>query len=123
MSARTPLVCRLFLTPGRRGPNVTAENLLTLSRGLNRLIGAAEGVEERVSLRVDLMSVVLREHLAQQPLVLRQYLAVAVAELPNQPGRPLNVREDKRHRAARQISHPGTKHATQSYGERVRNGA
>ena len=70
---------------------MVAESLLSLHRGLNRLISAAERVEEGVSLRVDLVPVVLRERLAQQPLVLRQHLAVAVTQLPYQPRRPFDV--------------------------------
>jgi hypothetical protein len=64
---------------GVLGPGVAAQSLLTLSRSLNCLVGAGERVEEGVSLRVDLMPTVLRERLAQQPLVLGQRLAVAIA--------------------------------------------
>ena len=63
-----------------------------------------EGDEERVSLRVDLDSAVRTERVAQHSPVLGEYLRIALRpELVQEPGRPLDVREEKRDRAGREV--------------------
>ena len=54
------------------GPGVSLEGLLGCHRSRNGILGARKGVEERVSLRVDLVAVVGRERLTDQAAVLRQ---------------------------------------------------
>ena len=67
--------------------------------------GPREGDEKRVSLGVDLVAAVLGEGLAQDALVLREHLAVALAQLLEQPRRPLDVREEEGDGADRQLGH------------------
>ena len=87
-------------------PGVSLEGLLGRNRSRDRILGAREREEERVSLRVDLVAVVRRERLTDQAAVLGQQLAVSLAQLPKQAGRPLDVGEDERHRAGRELGHP-----------------
>ena len=60
--------------------------------------------EERVPLRVDLDAAVLCERVAHHTPVLGQQLRIPLAELVQQPRRALDVREQERHRAGRQLS-------------------
>jgi hypothetical protein len=100
-------------------PRIAGECALSFDSREHGLVRAPERVEERVSLRVDLVAPVRRERLAQQPLVLGQHLRVAVAQSPDQQRRPLDIREDERHRAAREIRHRCRKRATGARRARV----
>jgi hypothetical protein len=60
-----------------------------------------EGDEEAVALRVDLAPAVPVEGVPQQPTVFRQDLGILVAEIVEQPGRALDVREEERDNAGR----------------------
>ena len=67
-----------------------------------RVRRARERHEERVTLRVDLDAVVGRASGAHDPAVIVECVAVPVAELVQQPRRPLDVREEKGHHSARE---------------------
>ena len=71
----------------------------------DRVRRAGEGDEERVTLRVDLDALVVGKRRAESPPMLVQRLPVPVAELVQQPRRPLHVREQQRHDAGREIAH------------------
>ena len=73
------------------------ERKLRGQRGSDGLASGWEGDEERVTLRVHLVSASLRERLAQQPTMLVEHPLVAIAELQQQPRRALDVREQERH--------------------------
>ena len=66
---------------------------------------AGEGDEERVTLRVDLDALVVGKGGAESPPMLVQRLPVVVTELVQQPRRALDVREQQRHDAGREIAH------------------
>ena len=66
---------------------------------------AREGYEERIALGVDLDAVVPRERVAEHPAVLGEDVRVAVTELLEQARRALDVGEEKRDRAARELPH------------------
>jgi hypothetical protein len=66
---------------------------------------AREGDEERVTLGMDLATVVLIKRRAQQGLMLAKHLAVAAAQPLQQPRRTLDVAEQKRDGAARKLRH------------------
>ena len=74
---------------------------LALDGGEQGVACAREGDEERVSLRVDLVAAVSSEGRPQQTLMLAEHLSVAVPQLLDEPRRPLDVREEEGHRAAR----------------------
>jgi predicted metal-binding membrane protein len=76
------------------------------SGGRNDGIGrTGEGDEKRVTLCVHLDAAVAREGVPQHAAVLGQYVRVARSELVEQPRRALDVREQQRHRAARELPH------------------
>jgi len=60
---------------------VRSERALRRSGRIRGVAGPREDIEEGVSLSIDLLAAVGGERLAQDPLVFRQDLAVAVAEL------------------------------------------
>ena len=63
--------------------------------------------EECVTLRIDLDTVVVRTGRADDPAVILECIAVPVAELVQQPRRPLDVREEERHHSTREHArHP-----------------
>ena len=68
-------------------------------------MGAAECVEERVALRVDLDASARVKSLAHHPTVLRKDGRVAIAQLAQELSRPLDVGEEECDRAARQLAH------------------
>jgi len=81
------------------------ERLEPLSRGLERSLRRAERDEERVALRIDLDAGVRRERGSQQPPMLRQDLGVRlVAERAQELRRPLDIGEQERDRAVRQLA-------------------
>ena len=60
--------------------------------------------EECVTLRIDLDTVVVRTGRADDPAVIVERIAVPVAELVQQPRRPLDVREEERHHSTREFA-------------------
>src|SRR5207302_9106097 len=75
--------------------------------GRHRIRGTGEGDEERVAGGVDLDSAMTRPHLAQDPLMFREHLGVAVTELLQQTRRALDVGEEERDRPGRKLGpHP-----------------
>jgi hypothetical protein len=65
-------------------------------RGRRRCVHRArESDEERVALRIDLDAAVAGEGSAQDAAMLRQHLGIVLAELVQQPGRPLDIREEE----------------------------
>jgi hypothetical protein len=89
-------------------PGVTRQPHLDRQRAQHRLLGRGEGGEERVPLGVHLMAVVPGDGGADQPLVVGQHLRIPVAQRLDQPGRPLDISEQKRDRPARKPAHPAT---------------
>ena len=88
-------------------PWLRCKRALPLHGGCHRVARAREDDEEGVALRVDLAAVVPLEGLPQEPLVLSEHVAVALAELALEPRRPLDVREQERDRPARQLGRLG----------------
>jgi hypothetical protein len=84
--------------PGRERP-------LRGDRGCDRVARPREGDEERVTLGVDLATVVLLERRAQHALMLGQHLAIAGTQPRQQPRRTLDVAEQQRDGATRKLSH------------------
>ena len=80
-------------------------SLACLGRGGERVRRAREGDDERVALRIHLDAAVPRESVAQHHPVLAQELGVALPVLAQQPRRALDVREEERNRARRELTH------------------
>ena len=78
---------------------------LALDGREKRISRARERDEERVSLRIDLVAAVGGESGSKQALVIGQHVAIAIAELLDEPRRPLDVGEEKRDRAGRHLGH------------------
>jgi len=87
------------------------ERALAVLGGGDGIGRAAEGDEERVTLRVHLDAVVVGKRRAKTTPVLEQGLPVVVAELVQQLRRALDVREQQRHHAGRKIA----RHRTRSW--------
>ena len=68
-------------------------------------VRAGERKEERIALRVDLAALAISHRLAQDPAVDFEDLAVPVAELPQKPGRALDVREEEGDGSPRELDH------------------
>ena len=83
-------------------PVVARERLLGGDGGGDGVLRAAEAVEERVALRVDLLAATRAERLADDAPVIRERVGVPVAEPLEQLGRAGDVGEDERDRAALQ---------------------
>ena len=64
---------------------------------------ARERDEEGIARGIDLDTVMPRPHVAQHTVVLGEDIGVAVAELPQQPRRRLDVGEEERHRPGREL--------------------
>ena len=93
------------------GPTLGRERPLRAHRGGDRVARPREGDEERVTLGVDLATVVLVERRPQQALMLAKHLGVAAAQPRQQPRRTLDVAEQERDGAARKLRH------TRSYAQ------
>jgi hypothetical protein len=96
------------------------ERLLTLRRGSQRLDWIGKGIQERVSLRVDLDPALGREGSAKEPPVLGECLDVGgLAELVDQPTRALDVREQHGDASGRQltIGHSNNAHGLQGHSQ------
>jgi hypothetical protein len=86
-------------------PLVRGEGALCCAGGPHRRAGAAESREKGIPLGVDLDPARLGEGRAQQPVVRREHLAVAVApQRLEQPRGALDVAEQERHRSRGQRS-------------------
>jgi hypothetical protein len=85
-----------------------AQRPLGLGSCLHGSAGAREDVEEGVTLRVDLFAAVPRKRLPQDPPMLGQHVAVAIAELFEQPRGALDVREQEGDGAAVELSRKAT---------------
>ena len=83
-----------------------AERLLRLPRRRERARCCREGDEERIALRVDLHAAVAREGRPQDAAVLGERPCIPLrAELVQQLGRPLDVREEEADGAGRKVAH------------------
>ena len=88
-------------------PRVAGEGSLPLARRPERVARPREGDEEGVALRVDLVPAVRRERLAEEPPVILEHRGVPLgAEVPQQPRRALDVREQEGDGPARPLGHP-----------------
>ena len=81
-----------------------SERPLRFLRRCDRVRGAGEGDKERVALRVHLDAAVIVERGSEQAAVLVERRCVAVAELVQQLRRALDVGEEERDDASRQIA-------------------
>src|SRR2546423_11617964 len=102
--ADIPLL-RQYRRPGVKShPHRKLELALSLTRRLERTWRGRKGDEERVTLRVDLDAGVVLERLPQDAPMLGQRVRIALlAELVQQPRRPLDIRKEERNRPARQL--------------------
>ncbi len=82
-----------------------AERLLPLARGGQSLRGPREGDEEGIALGVDLDPPVAHERLAQHAAVVGEEVGVGGAELVQETSRALDVGEEERDGAGREITH------------------
>ena len=87
---------------GAPGPRVRGERALCRDGGGDGVPGSFEAEEERIALRVDLLTVPHGELVANEAPVLGENLGVPVAEPLDKLGRAGDVREDERDRAAAQ---------------------
>ena len=81
------------------------ERVATRGGGCHRVGRASEGDEERIALRVDLDARVPLEYVAECTPVLCEQIGVPGAVLVEQARRPLDVGEEERDRAPRQLAH------------------
>ena len=89
--------------PDPHADGAALERLAPVGRGGDRVRRPREGDEEGVSLRVHLHPAVLGEGGPQRTPVVGEQLDVRGAVLLEQPRRALDVGEEERHRAARQV--------------------
>jgi hypothetical protein len=87
------------------GPRVAGQRSLCLDRRKHGFMGTSERVEEGIALRVDLVPAVVRKRLTKESLMLAQHIRIASTQLSDEPCRSLDIREEKRHGAARKICH------------------
>ena len=90
------------------GPFVRSESALRIGRRHNRILRTPERHEERVALRVDLLSVVLRERGPQDAVVVSTCRSVALTELLQQSRRALDVGKEEGDRSMRKLGHAAT---------------
>ena len=93
--------------PDRRavGPPMPSERYLCRDRGRERTAWIREGDKEAVPLRVHLDPAIACERLANELPVVCEHAGVVVAELVEEPRRPLDVGEEKCDRTCGQFSH------------------
>ena len=84
-------------------PFVLGETPLCLDGCRHRFLRPPKGDEERISLCVDLVPELRCKRVAQDPLMLLQRLAVALAQLLQQPSRALDVGEQEGDGADREL--------------------
>ena len=87
------------------GPRVGGEVALRVGGRSDCVLRASEGDEERISLRVHFAATVRGERGAQDPLVVRERVPVARAELLQHKRRALDVREEEGDGAAWELEH------------------
>ena len=82
---------------------------LRLYRGTDGILRASERYEESVPLRVDLVTTVPCDHVAQEPAVALKCVPVSIsAQFLEKLGRPLDVRKEERNSPDGEIRHRGT---------------
>ena len=87
-------------------PRVSRELSLRLDGCPRRIVGTAERDEEGVPLRVDLAAARIGRRPADDPAMILERTAIALAaELPKQTRRALDVGEQERDRSARALGH------------------
>ena len=86
-------------------PGVREERELALDGREHSLARARERNEERVALRIHLVAVVSVERISQQLPVVRQNCGIPLAQLLDEPRRPLDVGEEEGDCAARHVRH------------------
>jgi len=87
------------------GPVVLCQSALRCNGGSQSRVGASEGEEERISLRVDLATVASFCRLPEDAAVAVEGVAVPVSELLEQSCRALDIREEEGDSPARQLGH------------------
>ena len=87
------------------GPVVGEEGLLTLDRGEKRIACARKSDEEGVALSVDLVAPMGHERSTKEAPMIGENLRIALAQLLDEPCRPLDVGEEERD-GARSESRP-----------------
>ena len=73
--------------------------------GEERLACTRKCDEEGVALGIDFVAAVGGEGGPEQALMLGEHLRIALTKLLEKPRRPLDIGEEERDRAARQVSH------------------
>src|SRR5262249_24486434 len=86
-------------------PLVCGEIALRVDCRRDGVLRSVESHEKGVALRIDLVSPVSGEGLAQDPLVLREHPSIEAAKPSEQRRRPFYVREEKGDGAARELGH------------------
>ena len=92
---------------GVHRPGMVGDRALRVDRGGDAVPGCRERDEAPVAGGVHLGAAVPGNHVTQQPAVVAQDVAVAIAELPNQAGRSLEIREEQRDGAGGQCGQAG----------------
>ena len=83
------------------------KRVLRVAGGRHCIGGTPECDEEGIALGVDLDPLMPPPRLPQRTAVLGKHLCITVAQLPEQPRRPLDVGEEERHRPGRKLAlHP-----------------
>jgi hypothetical protein len=96
-------------------PHVRREPPLHLDRRTRGMVGAAEGHEESVPLRVDLGPTRIGDGFAHQPSMVVEQPAVPVrAKVVQQPRGAFDIREQERDRPARALRHMRERSASPS---------
>ena len=85
------------------GPVMGGKLALPVEGSSDGILGAPEGREERVALRVDLRAVVVGESRPDDPLMVGEDGRVFLAQLLQQPSRPLDVGEEEGDGAGRPL--------------------
>jgi hypothetical protein len=86
-------------------PRMAHERVLRLGRCRDGVARIVEGDEEAIALRIHLNAPVSRERFPQKPPVVTEHVRVPVAELVEQPCRPLDVGEEEGDSAGRKLGH------------------
>ena len=86
-------------------PRMLRQRPLSVDGSEHGVARVCECDEERITLGVDLVTVVRCERFAKDPLVLGQHRLIAVAQPLDELGRPLDIGEEKGDRAAGNLRH------------------
>src|SRR5437660_2875929 len=87
------------------GPGMTSKGVLRGHGCGYRVCSTCEGHEESISLRIYLLATICLERGTQQVSTFGQYVGVALAELLEQRGGSLDVREEERDGPRRELMH------------------